>query len=123
MEAGTLANRRTVALALLLGAAFGFGRGAVMAGEAAAKPQLLDECEIEPVCSGHYVGFDFLQEGDWQVAAYYDAKRRMTLASRKTGDQKSSGPLPPPSMLKVLKFLPAGAKPKAPAAKRKETSK
>lgn len=52
---------------------------------AVADPPRLD---IEPVWSGHPVGFCLLTEKDQQFAAYYDAQRRMTVAQRRLGDTK-----------------------------------
>lgn len=47
--------------------------------------RVLDVC---PVWSGHPVGFCLLTEGEHQFAAFYDAERRMTVASRKTDAEK-----------------------------------
>lgn len=47
---------------------------------------ILEKVDIEPVWSGHSVGFDLLLDGDRQYAAYFDAERRMTVASRRIGD-------------------------------------
>jgi hypothetical protein len=38
--------------------------------------------DIGPVWSGHPVGFEFRTQGDKQIAAFYDAQRRMTIAMR-----------------------------------------
>jgi len=38
--------------------------------------------DVEPVWSGHRVGFSLLTDGDLQFIAYYDAERQMTVASR-----------------------------------------
>jgi len=42
--------------------------------------------DLEPVWSGHPVGFCLLTEKDQQVAAYYDANRQMTIAQRRLGE-------------------------------------
>jgi hypothetical protein len=44
--------------------------------------------DIGPVWSGHPVGFALLTSGDWQFAAYYDAKRQLTLARRSLGETR-----------------------------------
>ncbi len=41
--------------------------------------------DIEPVWSGHFVGFALLTHGNQQFAAYYDAHRRMSVAQRTVG--------------------------------------
>jgi hypothetical protein len=43
------------------------------------EPEAVD---VEPVWSGHPVGFSLLTDGARQFIAYYDAERRMTVASR-----------------------------------------
>ncbi len=53
----------------------------------AAEPKVLEASDIEPVWSGHSVGFDLLTTADRQFAAYYDAERRMTVAGRRIGDK------------------------------------
>ncbi|MCU0780147.1 MAG: BNR repeat-containing protein [Akkermansiaceae bacterium] len=47
-----------------------------------ARPWL----ELEPVWSGHPVGFCLLSHPPYQFAAYYDAARRMTVARRRLGE-------------------------------------
>lgn len=42
--------------------------------------------DIEPVWAGHRVAFALLTHGDRQFAAYYDAERTMSVASRKLGE-------------------------------------
>ena len=42
--------------------------------------------EVAPVWSGHPVGFDLLTAGERQYAAFYDAKRRMTVGSRRLSE-------------------------------------
>lgn len=60
--------------------------GAVNAG-GAAKPEMRERItgisEIESVWSGHPVGFALLTAPPLQYVAYYDAQRRMTVASRR----------------------------------------
>jgi len=41
--------------------------------------------DVEPVWSGHPVGFSLLTHGNHQFVAYYDAERRMKVASRELG--------------------------------------
>jgi hypothetical protein len=41
-----------------------------------------DVIDVEPVWSGHGVGFSLLTDGNLQFVAYYDAKRQMTVAIR-----------------------------------------
>jgi len=43
---------------------------------------LTQRIDVEPVWSGHAVGFALLTHGDWQFLAYYDADRNMTIARR-----------------------------------------
>ena len=45
-------------------------------------PEVID---VEPVWSGHPVGFSLLTDGRRQFVAYYDAERRMTVGSRALG--------------------------------------
>lgn len=47
---------------------------------------LLEELPLDEVWAGHPVGFQLTTQGDQQFAAYYDAERRMTVASRKLSD-------------------------------------
>ncbi|HVS64086.1 MAG TPA: BNR repeat-containing protein [Thermoanaerobaculia bacterium] len=49
------------------------------AGETGAPPPIV---EVEPVWSGHPVSFGIATAGDRQYVAYYDAERRMSVASR-----------------------------------------
>lgn len=46
--------------------------------------------DIEPVWSGHPVGFCLLTHAPYQFAAYYDAERRMTVAQRRLDEVKWS---------------------------------
>jgi hypothetical protein len=55
---------------------------AVSAG-VSAEPKVEMSLDISEVWSGHPVGFCLLTEGGYQYAAYYDADRRMTVASRR----------------------------------------
>ncbi len=52
---------------------------------APASPAVVD---IEPVWSGHPVGFCLLTHAPYQFAAYYDAERRMTVAQRRLDETK-----------------------------------
>lgn len=47
----------------------------------------ISRLDLEPVWSGHPVGFSLLTDGEVQYAAYYDAGRRMTVAQRRVGDR------------------------------------
>ena len=44
--------------------------------------------DLEPVWSGHPVGFCLLTHAPYQFAAYYDAERRMTVAQRRLDETK-----------------------------------
>lgn len=63
--------RRLLAIVLLYGP-----------GLAGGGPAVIDRFDISLVWSGHRVGFFLLTEGPSQYVAYYDAQRRMTVASR-----------------------------------------
>jgi putative BNR repeat neuraminidase len=69
---------RSFAAPFLLLLVFGVAR--------AAKPpepwRLAQSVDVAPVWSGHRVGFALLTHGKQQFVAYYDADRRMTVASR-----------------------------------------
>lgn len=67
--------RTTTSLAVLL-----FLAGVAFAQTSWKIEQSLD---VAPVWSGHPVGFSLLTAGEQQFAAFYDADRRMTVASRK----------------------------------------
>jgi hypothetical protein len=54
---------------------------------AASSPCVLEKVEVGRVWSGHPVGFSLLTHGDRQFAAYYDADRHMTVASRKLDEK------------------------------------
>jgi len=49
------------------------------------ESQISKIIDVGPVWSGHSVGFAFLTEQGRQFVAYYDAERRMTVASRNLG--------------------------------------
>jgi hypothetical protein len=49
---------------------------------AAGTPRVTRVLEVAPVWSGHPVGFDLVTRGEHQFIAFYDAQRRMTIASR-----------------------------------------
>ena len=49
----------------------------------AGAETIAEVVDLEPVWSGHPVGFCLLTHGTDQFAAYYDAKRQMTVAHRK----------------------------------------
>jgi hypothetical protein len=51
------------------------------------SPRILEKIEVDRVWSGHPVGFSLLTQGDRQFAAYYDAERHMTVASRKLDEK------------------------------------
>ena len=69
-----------------------FGLALVVFGTLALPPQparAVDEkariarvIDVAPVWSGHPVGFDLVTRGERQYVAFYDAQRRMTIASR-----------------------------------------
>ena len=62
----------------------GGAAGAAGAGE--ATPRVAEVSEIGPVWSGHPVGFALLTHGRRQLAAFYDAERRLTVALRTLGE-------------------------------------
>jgi hypothetical protein len=76
------ANRSSSGLRNLLAAVIMALSAAVCAG---ATQTTID---VEPVWSAHYVGFTLVTHGDRQFVAYYDAKRQMTVASRKLSETK-----------------------------------
>lgn len=55
---------------------------------ALAKPP--EVIELEPVWSGHPVGFSLVTHPPFQFAAYYDAERRMTVAQRRLDSKEWS---------------------------------
>lgn len=46
------------------------------------SPQVVKALDVAPVWSGHPVGFALLTHGNHQFAGFYDAQRRLTIASR-----------------------------------------
>lgn len=44
--------------------------------------------DVEPVWSGHPVGYCLWTEGELQLVGYYDAERRMSIASRRLGERQ-----------------------------------
>jgi len=42
--------------------------------------------DVAPAWAGHPVGFALLTHGDWQFVAFYDAKRKLTVGSRKLSE-------------------------------------
>ena len=58
------------------------------AATAALPTETVDQVlDVAPVWAGHPVGFCLLTRGDHQFAAFYDAQRRMTVASRLLSDK------------------------------------
>ncbi len=55
------------------------------AGETPANSEFVEVIDVSPVWSGHPVGFALLTHKDRQHVAFYDAERRMTVASRRLG--------------------------------------
>lgn len=70
-----------VAFVFALGIAFYYGC-------AAEEPRVIERVDVENVWTGHPVGFRLLTHRDHQFVAYYNAKREMTVASRKLGETK-----------------------------------
>ena len=63
------------------------------------KPwKLADSVDVAPVWSGHTVGFALLTDGDQQFVAYYDAQRRLTVASRRLGSAEWTSKVLPTSI-------------------------
>lgn len=60
----------------------------ILTGGAMAAPTPPAVVDIEPVWSGHPVGFCLLTHAPYQFAAYYDAERRMTVAQRRLDETK-----------------------------------
>ncbi len=52
------------------------------AGKAVLADDILRVLDIDPVWSGHPVGFALLTDGQRQFVGYYDSERRLTVASR-----------------------------------------
>lgn len=55
---------------------------------AAEQPKIIEKVDVESVWAGHPVGFCLLTYCNHQFVAYYNAKREMTIASRKLGETK-----------------------------------
>lgn len=70
--------RRSFAALILCSLVFGVARAA----EPLESWKLAESVDVAPVWSGHRVGFALLTYGNKQFVAYYDADRRMTVASR-----------------------------------------
>ena len=87
------AHARTMMAALaLLGALLAAGTAA--AGSAspgtrpATRPEAVEKLEVDRVWPGHPVGFALRTHKGHQFVAYYDAKKRMTVARRRLGENK-----------------------------------
>ena len=74
-----MSRRPALRLALLL--AFGLASPALPQDE----PRVEECLDVAPVWSGHPVGFHLLTRGGRQFAAFYDAERHLTVASRDLG--------------------------------------
>jgi hypothetical protein len=61
------------------------GSGGGNAGAGGTGPTITEMVDIEDVWSGHPVNFALVTRGDRQFAAYFDANRNMTVASRMLG--------------------------------------
>jgi hypothetical protein len=57
--------------------------GVACADESPQAWTLAESVDVAPVWSGHSVGFCLLTDGEEQFVAYYDADRRLTVASRR----------------------------------------
>lgn len=84
--APAMPDRRAAPRGLLprLGAAS--GAGAVI--HAVSEPEIVEALDIASVWSGHPVGFHLLTHGDRQLAAFYDDRRRLTIAARRLGQTR-----------------------------------
>ena len=60
----------------------------VLIATASAKPS--EVIDLEPVWSGHPVGFSLVTHPPFQFAAYFDAERRMTVAQRRLDSKEWS---------------------------------
>jgi len=60
--------------------------GGILIDERKTGPAVLDMVEIDTVWAGHPVNFAMQASGDRQFFAYFDAERRMVLATRRTGE-------------------------------------
>jgi len=54
----------------------------------AEPPGVIERIDVEPVWSGHPVGFALLTHDDRQFVAYYDADRRMAVAARRLNESR-----------------------------------
>lgn len=52
------------------------------------KNKILECIEVDSVPADFPVSFSFLTSGEWQFIAYYNKNRELTMASRKTSEQK-----------------------------------
>jgi hypothetical protein len=81
--AGTTAGRGGASGAAGAGAA---GRGGASGGAGAGgAPATVETLDVTDVWSGHPVAFSLVTRGDQQLAAFFDADRRMTVAQRTLG--------------------------------------
>ncbi len=74
---------------------------AIPASRGAETPEpwkLAESVDVAPVWSGHTVGFALLTDGDEQFVAYYDAQRRLTVASRRLGSSEWTSKVLPTSV-------------------------
>jgi len=76
-------SRSPLYLAVFLGAAIANGQGADSTAVKTSGTPKIRRLEIDSVPAGFPVGFCLLTAGDRQHVAYYDAQRRMTVASRR----------------------------------------
>lgn len=84
-----LSFRRLGLLTCSLGLLLGFAAAPTTGFASSDEPvRVKQRIPIEPVVSDHWVGFGLLVDGDTEYAAYYNADRRMTIASRKLGSDK-----------------------------------
>jgi len=70
---------RSTRLLLLIFLVFG-------AAQSVLSEEIVSKLEVDSVWSGHRVGFSLLTHAPYQFAAYYDASRKMVVASRKLDD-------------------------------------
>ncbi len=66
---------------------FGLGIVPLLASGAAAEPEVTQVLDVSPVWAGHPVSFCLLTHPPYQFAAYYDAERKMTVASRELDEE------------------------------------
>lgn len=72
----------------LLITVFGIATQGVASADPTARWEIDERIDVEPVWSGHRVGMALLTAGDRQYVAYYDAERRMSIASRLLTEKK-----------------------------------